>query len=62
MHHKLVKNPFSYTFSSYQTLSNSQPTLLNREQVLEWFDGRDNFIDFHNYKFEAYQSDFLDLD
>jgi hypothetical protein len=62
MHHKLVDNPFNYTFSSYQTLINNQPSLLNREQVLEWFDGRANFIDFHNFKFESYLSDSLDMD
>ncbi len=62
MHHKLVENPFNYTFSSYQTLINNQPTMLNRKQVLEWFDGRTNFIDFHNFKFESYLSDFLDLE
>ena len=52
MHHRLAENPANYTFSSYQAILNSQPTLLMREQVLEWFDGPSNFIDYHNMRFE----------
>jgi putative transposase len=60
MHHKLVHHPAQYAFSSYLGLISHQPTLLQREQVLEWFDGRENFINYHNMQFEIDADDFLE--
>jgi REP element-mobilizing transposase RayT len=37
----------NYPYSSYQQLISKSPTFLNREEVLELFDGKDNFIFTH---------------
>jgi putative transposase len=52
LHHKLTDKPTDWLFSSYQTLIGTQPTLLLRDQVLEWFDNRKNFINYHATQFE----------
>jgi REP element-mobilizing transposase RayT len=52
LHHKLTRNPANYTFSSYQEIIGHRPSFLQREQVLEWFDDRRNFIDYHSMQFE----------
>ena len=52
MHHDLVQHPTGWLFSSYQIMISSLPTFLKRDQVLEWFGGRENFIDYHEINFE----------
>jgi hypothetical protein len=58
----LVKNPANYPFSSYQGIIGIQPTILNRNQVLEWFDGKKNFIDYHSSQFQLDSEDMLEDD
>src|SRR5699024_10153317 len=36
-----------WEFSSYKSLLSNKPTLLLREEVLDWFDDRDNFVYTH---------------
>ncbi|WP_080777891.1 transposase [Chryseobacterium phocaeense] len=36
-----------YSYSSYQTILNSEKTLLKRDEVFELFDNRENFIESH---------------
>jgi REP element-mobilizing transposase RayT len=43
----LVKFPDDWKFSSYKSLITEGPTQLCREQVLEWFGGKESFIEFH---------------
>ncbi len=38
----------TYKFSSYQSLLSNNSTILNRNDVLDWFGGKDDFVDFHN--------------
>jgi REP-associated tyrosine transposase len=45
--HGLYDDFKKYPYSSYTSLLSHKPTLLQREEVLEWFGGRKAFIDFH---------------
>lgn len=36
-----------WKYSSYNALVGSQPTALSRDSVIEWFGGRENFIEIH---------------
>jgi putative transposase len=52
LHHRKCENPENYLFSSYQNILSNQNTILKRDEVLEWFGGRANFIEFHKMQFE----------
>ena len=45
--HNFVKDFREYSYSSYHALYSAQPTLLKREEVLSWFNGREGFQKFH---------------
>ncbi|RRB11117.1 hypothetical protein EHT87_27440 [Larkinella knui] len=52
IHHNPVKHGFSseisrWPYSSFQSLLSDKSTLLCRDDVLNWFGGRDAFIAFH---------------
>jgi len=43
-----VRNDFTnYRWSSYQALLSEKSTLLERKEVLDWFGGKTEFINFH---------------
>jgi putative transposase len=46
--HKIVKDYSQYNYTSYSTLLTDADTFLEREQVMEWFGGRENFIEAHD--------------
>jgi len=47
--HGLMKDYRDYPYSSYHThLAKSKKTKLKREEVLDWFGGSKEYIDFHN--------------
>ena len=48
VHHKLSKQINDYPWSSYLSIIGNRPTRLKREKVLEWFNSRSEFIDYHN--------------
>jgi len=54
IHLNPVKHGFSssldYQHSSYRAIISQKPTLLMRNDVLEYFDDVDNFIYWHNFK------------
>ena len=54
LHHKLISNPAIYPFSSFQGIIGKQSTFLERELVLEWFDGKENFVEYHSMQFESF--------
>jgi REP element-mobilizing transposase RayT len=60
MHHNIATNPADYIFSSYRALLNNHPTFLNREHVLEWFDGPSHFADYHKMRFDTDSSEYFD--
>ncbi len=46
--HKLVSDFKSWKFSSYQAILSDRETHISKDIVLEWFGGKNAFIDFHN--------------
>ncbi|MEO6327289.1 MAG: hypothetical protein ABIO55_00065 [Ginsengibacter sp.] len=47
VHHQLTKSIGEWQFDSYQTILSKAPTVLLRDEVIEWFGSRDEFIKFH---------------
>ncbi|MBK7884971.1 MAG: hypothetical protein IPJ81_15205 [Chitinophagaceae bacterium] len=45
--HKLQKKFQQYIWSSYQSFLINKPTLLIKEEVLDWFGGKEKFIELH---------------
>jgi putative transposase len=60
LHHRQCEKPEDYRFSSYRSIFSNQNTLFKRHQVLEWFGGRTNFIDYHKMQFEIDNLVFFD--
>ncbi|MCO6491732.1 MAG: transposase [Phaeodactylibacter sp.] len=48
--HKLVKDFTAYQWSSYRAFLSEKPTSLERTQVLDWFGGKQHFVEFHQLK------------
>jgi putative transposase len=48
VHHKICSNLQSYKWSSYLSFVSNNPTNLPRNEVLELFGGRKEFIEFHS--------------
>jgi putative transposase len=48
VHHGFVKQMSLYPWSSYGTIISDKPTKLRREEVVELFEGIENFIFYHN--------------
>lgn len=46
-HHNICAHPSKYRFSSYNSILSNKPTLLRREEVLDWFGGKESFISSH---------------
>jgi len=47
--HKICKDFKKYEFSSYLSIISTLPTNVNRKAVLDWFGGKNEFIEYHNY-------------
>lgn len=52
IHHNPVKHNFvekleNYSWSSYKVIISSDPTFIDREQVIGWFGGLKNFVAYH---------------
>ena len=52
VHHNITNDFKNYQYSSFQSLLSEKETILNREEVLEWFKGIDNFIKLHQERTE----------
>jgi REP-associated tyrosine transposase len=50
--HKLTNDFENYYHSSYRSLISDKKTKLNRNEIIDLFDGKENFISFHNDRFE----------
>ena len=48
VHHGLSKKIGDWSFDSYQSILSFEPTVLRREEVINWFGSRQLYIDFHN--------------
>ncbi len=60
--HKYTKDFEQYPYSSYSSILSKKTTLLKREEVIEWFGDRENFIYCHQEKFKRLVSDSIDPD
>ncbi len=47
VHHQYVKTILDWPWSSYHSILSKAPTMLLRNEVIEWFGGIDQFIIFH---------------
>jgi REP element-mobilizing transposase RayT len=47
VHHRLTNKMSDWKYSSYHTYLTAKETRMNREEVLSWFGGSDNFLKFH---------------
>lgn len=47
LHHKLRNDFENYPYSSYQIILSNKPTRLKRQDVIEWFGSREQFVEFH---------------
>ena len=52
--HKLCKDFTLYKWSSWNSITSDKPTLLCREQLLDWFGGLTQFIEIHKSQSEFY--------
>jgi REP element-mobilizing transposase RayT len=46
--HGIVQDFRTYPWSSYASILSKHPTRLARMEILEWFGGKEGFIDYHN--------------
>ncbi len=54
--HNLVPRIEDYKWSSYHKIISNDPTEIPREEILDWFGGKSEFIKLHKEKTEYYQS------
>lgn len=47
--HGFVEDFRQYPYSSYQAIVSEKPTRLCRAEVLNWFQGKDNFVKIHDF-------------
>jgi len=56
----LCANPEDWKYSSYRSLLSERKTKLKRAVVLDWYNGRDGFVEFHkNYKEYQKERDYI---
>ena len=53
--HGFVEDFRTWPHSSYQTILSTQPTRLQREEVLEWFQGVEHFEEMYRYEVDESQ-------
>ena len=46
--HGFVDDFREYPYSSYQAIVSEKPTHISKDEVLKWFQGKDNFIQIHD--------------
>jgi putative transposase len=61
-HHKLCKDFTKHQWSSWQTMLSDKPTHLKREEVLEWFGGKQQFIDTHKSMSKYYYNNDISIE
>ena len=51
-HHGIMEDFRQYPWSSYCSILSDKPTALERAEVLDWFGGKEGFINDHQHSFE----------
>ncbi len=54
VHHFFVRQPEDWKYSSYTAFYSSSKTLLQRDEVVQWFDDKENFRYVHEQSTEKY--------
>lgn len=57
VHHNIINDFRNYEYSSFKILLSGRETKLNREEVLIWFKGKDDFIKLHQERIELLGSE-----
>lgn len=57
---KLVKELYDYEYSSYNAIISRNSPILKKEEIFEWFNGYEGFIEFHRGKKEPFHINFLE--
>jgi REP element-mobilizing transposase RayT len=47
VHHKFCNSVEDWKYSSFQLIKSNQPTIVKRKELLDWFGGLKQFIEFH---------------
>jgi putative transposase len=55
VHHGMCNHPSSYINTSFLPLLSDAPTILMRDEVMDWFGGRDIFIKYHEMQNDNYR-------
>lgn len=58
VHHGFVKHPSKWPFSSYHIIRSKKKTQLERQEVLNWFGGKEHFMKIHEEELEINQQEF----
>ncbi|MCP4124703.1 MAG: hypothetical protein GY751_23415 [Bacteroidetes bacterium] len=53
LHHGLSESPSGWPYSSYSWIIDNKPTWIHRHEVLEWFGGKDKFIEQHHREYKS---------
>ena len=56
VHHGYCKKIIDWHWSSYNTILSTAPTNIQRQKILEWFGGREKFIEFHDQRIDLKNS------
>ena len=60
VHHGLVRDLTKYNFSSFNILIGNDKTNLRREELMEWFGGKNKFVKYHiEMKNKVYNNDYM---
>jgi REP element-mobilizing transposase RayT len=61
VHHGYKVNIGEWKYDAYHSLISEKPTKLLRNEVLEWFGGREKFIKFHEQQVDIKETVFCDM-
>jgi hypothetical protein len=61
-HHKLCTDFTQHQWSSWHTILSDKPTHLQREEVLEWFGGKQEFINVHKSMTQFYYNSDISIE
>ena len=61
-HHKLCNDFTKHQWPYWHTILSDKPTLLKREEMLEWFGGRQQFIDTHKSMSQYYYNNDISIE
>jgi len=60
VHHGYIRHLELWHYSSYKAIISNTPARLLRNELLNWFGGREQFINFHKREFKS--NDFFEFD